>query len=92
MLDLPLEYALIKFKGNKLSGKIVPELLDLPDQDLPELERCLRDLAWINRFLGGTRVIFRHLPRLVAGLSPPVRILDVATGYADIPRAVARWG
>ena len=29
MLDLPLEYALIKFKGNKFSGKIVPELLDL---------------------------------------------------------------
>jgi hypothetical protein len=29
MLDLPLEYALIKFEGNKFSGKIVPELVDL---------------------------------------------------------------
>jgi hypothetical protein len=29
MLDLPLEYALIGFEGNKFSGKIVPELLDL---------------------------------------------------------------
>jgi Family of unknown function (DUF6325) len=29
MLDLPLEYALIKFEDAKPSGKIVPELLDL---------------------------------------------------------------
>jgi len=29
MLDLPLEYALIGFEGNKFSGRIVPELLDL---------------------------------------------------------------
>jgi hypothetical protein len=34
MLDLPLEYALIKFKGNKLSGKIVPELLDLAERGI----------------------------------------------------------
>ena len=26
MLDLPLEYALIGFEGDKFSGKIVPEL------------------------------------------------------------------
>lgn len=32
MLDLPLEYALIEFKGNKFSGKIVPELLDLAER------------------------------------------------------------
>jgi hypothetical protein len=29
MLDLPLEYALIEFRGGEFSGKIVPELLDL---------------------------------------------------------------
>jgi hypothetical protein len=34
MLDLPLEYALIKFKGKKLTGKIVPELLDLADRGI----------------------------------------------------------
>ena len=34
MLDLPLEYALIKFKGNELTGKIVPELLDLADKGI----------------------------------------------------------
>jgi hypothetical protein len=34
MLDLPVEYALIEFKGNKLSGKIVPELLDLAERGI----------------------------------------------------------
>jgi hypothetical protein len=29
MFDLPLEYALIKFKDAKPTGKVVPELLDL---------------------------------------------------------------
>jgi hypothetical protein len=34
MLERPLEYALIEFKGNKFTGKIVPELLDLADRGL----------------------------------------------------------
>ena len=34
MLDLPLEYALIDFKGNKFSGAIVPELLDLAQRQI----------------------------------------------------------
>lgn len=32
MLEHPLEYALIEFKGNKFTGKIVPELLDLAER------------------------------------------------------------
>jgi hypothetical protein len=34
MLDLPLEYALIGFEGNKFSGQIVPELLDLAERGI----------------------------------------------------------
>ena len=34
MLDHPLEYALVDFKGNKFSGKIVPELLDLAERGI----------------------------------------------------------
>jgi len=34
MFELPLEFALIEFKGNKFSGKIVPELLDLADRGI----------------------------------------------------------
>jgi hypothetical protein len=34
MLELPLEYALIEFKGGKVTGKIVPELLDLAQRGI----------------------------------------------------------
>ena len=34
MLDLPLEYALIEFEGDKFSGKIVPELVDLAQRGI----------------------------------------------------------
>jgi hypothetical protein len=34
MLDLPLEYALIEFEGNKFTGTIVPELLDLAERGI----------------------------------------------------------
>ena len=67
------------------------ERMDEPDLDPRELVRALGTLARINRFFGGTRVIFHYLPRLCDGLSTPVRILDVGTGYADIPRAIVRW-
>ena len=34
MLDLPLEYALIEFRGTKFSGKIVPQLMDLAQREI----------------------------------------------------------
>src|SRR5512136_2902080 len=34
MPDYPIEYALVDFKGNKFSGKIVPELLDLAERGI----------------------------------------------------------
>ena len=68
------------------------ELMDLPDADPGELAHTLNDLAWINRWLGGMRLIRAHLPSLLDGTAAPIRILDVGTGYADLPRAIARWG
>ena len=34
MIDIPLEYALVVFPGNKFSGEIVPELLDLAERGI----------------------------------------------------------
>ena len=34
MIDIPLEYALVLFPGNKFSGEIVPELLDLAERGI----------------------------------------------------------
>ena len=68
------------------------ELMDLPDADPGELAHTLTDLAWINRWLGGMRLIRAHISSLLEETVASVRILDVGTGYADIPRAILRWG
>jgi len=70
------------------------EMLDLPRQATrSEVEQNLRDIMAANRWLGGTSVVMRHLSHLI-GPNParqPIRILDLATGAADIPIAVAEW-
>ena len=75
---------------HRLTGAV--ELMDLPNADPAELARTLSDLAWINRRLGGLRLIRKHLASFLADSPVPIRILDVGTGYADIPRAIAHWG
>lgn len=68
------------------------EWMDAPDQDRGELERSLADLRGVNRWLGGTRVVLRHLSALLARHPrASYRLLDVATGGGDIPLAVTRW-
>ncbi len=69
----------------------VAELMDSSNADPTELPRTLQDLAWINRFLGGVRIIRSQLTALLPILPAPIRILDVGTGLADIPRAVVGW-
>lgn len=68
------------------------ELMDEPGVDPRELATSLRDLRGVNRWLGGTRVLLRHLGELVARRpGESFTVLDVATGSADIPLSVARW-
>ncbi len=73
----------------RLTG--VVERMEQPGVHPVESSRALRTLARVNQCFGGTRVVLRHLERLCDGLPAPVRILDVGTGYADIPRAIVRW-
>jgi 2-polyprenyl-3-methyl-5-hydroxy-6-metoxy-1,4-benzoquinol methylase len=78
---------------NEREALIGRELMDRPDADPAELERSLDDLRRVNRWLGGTRSILKRLAPVAAGIRDrPVRILDVATGSADIPLELTRWG
>ncbi len=69
------------------------ELLDAESHDCQELAENFRDIQRVNRLLGGTSTILRHLPELLAGMPPthPITVLDLATGSADIPIAVSKW-
>jgi ubiquinone/menaquinone biosynthesis C-methylase UbiE len=59
------------------------ELLDEHDAPREDMERSLRDLRFINRYLGGMR-IYRALVRRFQ----PQAILDVGTGTSDLLEAV----
>ena len=74
------------------------ELLDDPGANPAAVRAELRDIAWANRWLGGTRAVVTALEPLFAreartGSSRRWTLLDVGTGAGDIPaalRAVAR--
>lgn len=59
---------------------IQPELLDEHDAPREDMERSLRDLRWINKYLFGIDVYHRMLRRLGAVRS----VLDVGAGSADL--------
>jgi ubiquinone/menaquinone biosynthesis C-methylase UbiE len=70
----------------------VEELLDAGEGTDEDVARNLSDLRRINRLLGGTKVVLGALSSyLNASDTEQVSLLDVGTGSADIPTAVARW-
>ena len=69
----------------------VEELLDGPLEP-SQLAGNLRDLARVNRRLGGQELSWQAVHYLLRELPEdrPVRLLDVGTGAADIPLALLR--
>ena len=66
------------------------ELLDAPRHDPAELSHSLDQVAQVNRWLGGTRALRRHLAPWLRTL-PAARILDVGTGNGVTLREVTAW-
>jgi SAM-dependent methyltransferase len=71
----------------------IPEIMDRPGNEENLLRADLRVLEDINRFLGGYRIPLLYLCKLSSSFSSakPLTILDLATGAADVPRAIATW-
>ena len=65
------------------------ELFDDPAADAATVVASLRDVARANRFLGGSAAALRRLDELLRGVArgDTVTLLDVGTGYGDLPRA-----
>lgn len=60
--------------------------MDRQDVDPAALRGALRHVEQVNRWLGGRRALLHHLEW---GLEAGGRLLDVGTGSADLPVAVA---
>jgi 2-polyprenyl-3-methyl-5-hydroxy-6-metoxy-1,4-benzoquinol methylase len=69
------------------------EQMDQPGVDPQELQRALRFIRRVNRWLGYTRSVLVHLDRFSRSWKKDQRIdiLDLATGSADIPLAILDW-
>src|SRR5512134_2810729 len=72
------------------------DAVEIQDGPAPfaELCRCLDDVARLNGAFGGRLVTLASVKRLLRRLPAhqPATVLDVGTGGADIPLALARWG
>lgn len=69
------------------------EQMDAPDVDTSRLAGALGFIRRINAWLGYTRSTIARLDGLTRHLpnDRPMRILDIATGSADVPQAVLSW-
>jgi SAM-dependent methyltransferase len=68
------------------------EMMDLPGQPRELLAGNLRDLRILNRYLGSYRSVLGGLARLLREQNlRSFTLLDIGTGSADVPAAIARW-
>ncbi len=70
--------------------KTQPELMDRADASPLELEAALASLRGLNRHFGSHRIVASFVQRWIQP-GGRVRVLDLATGSADIPRLVADY-
>jgi ubiquinone/menaquinone biosynthesis C-methylase UbiE len=69
-----------------------PELIDRPGTDRVLLREELQMLEDLNRRLWGHQLVLEYVQRLLGSTrTKSLSILDLGTGAADIPRAIAAW-
>ncbi|MBC8282843.1 MAG: methyltransferase domain-containing protein [Nitrospinae bacterium] len=68
------------------------ELLDLDEAPYEEVRDSLSDVATVNRYLSGYRVLLHHAGKYLKDHKSkrPFTVLDAATGSADQPVALAK--
>ena len=68
------------------------ELLDLDEAPYEEVQDSLQDVAKVNRYLSGYRVLLQHVEPFLRShkANHPFRVLDAATGSADQPMALVK--
>jgi 2-polyprenyl-3-methyl-5-hydroxy-6-metoxy-1,4-benzoquinol methylase len=71
----------------------LPEVMDDPGLESTTYQRCLADLAALNRLTLTHRPVLRWLAKATRRLPPGAgfSVLDVACGHGDLLRAIAAW-
>ncbi|HBE69252.1 MAG TPA: nucleotide-binding protein [Planctomycetaceae bacterium] len=74
--------------------QLVPELMDDPELDPLEHQAALNGLKRLNAWTGNPQLAWKLLRDNSAGVpeNQQLSILDVATGSADLPIALSRFG
>ncbi len=70
------------------------EIMDELEIEGYEVEQALRELAIINRWLGGQNTLINGLNKLkpsLKALSDPVKIADLGCGGGDLLQLVGKW-
>jgi SAM-dependent methyltransferase len=76
------------------------EIMEHPSISRLNFLRALSEIRWVNRYLGGTKALLDTLKKLCRSQDKgrdsfqtlDLQILDLGTGSADIPLAIAQWG
>jgi hypothetical protein len=73
--------------------RVGTELLDDPGAPPRTVATSLRNIARSNRWFGGASALRYGLSRILDGApSRPLTLLDLGTGFGDMPRAAVAWG
>jgi hypothetical protein len=72
---------------NRIFDPAVLEMMDRPQAISAELERDLESIRQLNRWFGSYDLLLSFIRRWIKPGSR-VRIADLATGSADIPRLI----
>ena len=67
------------------------ELLDAEDIPRELLYQNLRELEFINKYLGGHKVSLRGLKKIMNDTKKTYRILDIGCGGGDSLKSIANW-
>jgi ubiquinone/menaquinone biosynthesis C-methylase UbiE len=74
-----------------------PELIDLPieENSRSAYVESLADIRKVNRFLGDYNAVLKYMSSFISAdatlQTKPLRVLDIATGSADIPITIVKW-
>jgi ubiquinone/menaquinone biosynthesis C-methylase UbiE len=73
--------------------RLTPERMDDPSAPRAELDEALRYIRMVNQHLGGTAAALGPFKRWSRDWpkDSTIHLLDVGTGSADIPLAIAEW-